>query len=132
MSFLQHHFRSLSIKKKIRIILICCVLLLVFTNSLSLLLLSKRHEKVLSDTVYENLLYASKQLNNTLDITGNLADAILADSVIQSELPLYNSSYTSPSEKNSCKITFTMCWEAICSTIIQRILPTFPFCPKTM
>ncbi len=99
MDSLRQKLYDLSIKKKIQIILSIAILLLFFISSTGLLLLTKSYDKTLSDAIYENLFYASIQLDDKLSYAGNLANIILADSVIQEELPRYNSA-TSMVEKS--------------------------------
>lgn len=88
MSKLIHRLKPVSVKEKIQRLLICCVFLLLLASMLSLLFLSKRYEHILYESIYENTLYASSQLENILSSTSNLADSILADLTIQEELPL--------------------------------------------
>lgn len=66
------------------------MLLLFLISAAGLLLLTRAYDKTLSNAIYENLLYASRQLDMNLSYTGHLADIILSDSVVQEELPRYN------------------------------------------
>lgn len=91
MDSLRQNLYHLSIKKKIQMILSAGMLLLFLISATGLLLLTRAYDKTLSDAIYENLLYASRQLDINLSYTGHLADIILADSVVQEKLPMYNS-----------------------------------------
>lgn len=95
-----HKFKSISVKAKIQLLMLCCVLLLLLISMLSLLFLSKRYEHILYDSIYENTLYASSQLESILSDTGNLANSILADVTIQEELPLYRNPSVSKLERS--------------------------------
>lgn len=90
MDFLRQCLYHLSIKKKIQMILSAGMLLLFLISAAGLLLLTRAYDKTLSNAIYENLLYASRQLDMNLSYTGHLADIILSDSVVQEELPRYN------------------------------------------
>lgn len=91
--------KTISVQVKIQLLMLCCVLLLLLISMLSLFFLSKRYEHILYDSIYENTLYASSQLENILSDTSNLADSILADATIQEELPLYRDSSVSKLER---------------------------------
>lgn len=96
---LIYRLKSISVKGKIQLLLLCCVILLLLVSILSLLFLSRRYEHILYEAIYEKTLYASNRLEDILSDTSNLADSILADQTIQEELPLWQDTSASKLER---------------------------------
>lgn len=92
MKYIRLYIGSLSLKNKIRSIVLLCIALLSLVAFLSMQLIAASHQKVLYQAVASSLSYSSKELVNQMDNINAMADIFLADTSIQDNLSTLKSS----------------------------------------
>lgn len=83
---IQNYIKNLSLKNKIRGIVMCSISLLSLAAFLSMQLIASSYQKALYQAVASSLSYSSRELANQMENINNMADIFLADSKVQDQL----------------------------------------------
>lgn len=96
----RQRITNLSLKYKIQLISLTCLLLLSLSSLFIIQLLLKDYNKLLSQSVKSSLSYANEDITETLTNVQDLSYTILSDSSMQSKLSELKS-VTSPTQKSA-------------------------------
>lgn len=82
------YIQNLSLKKKIRCIVLLCITLLSAAALMSIRLIASSYQKVLYQSVAGSLSYSSRDIINQMESLNTMSDMFLADTTIQDNLNL--------------------------------------------
>lgn len=85
---IRKKIENLPLKHKIQFIIISCVFMISTVAFISIYLISQTYEHVLYRSVSSNLSYSSTEISKYLKQTDTLADMVLSNNTLQSQLPL--------------------------------------------
>lgn len=85
---MKSFLRNLPLKKKFTFIMLISVFILALASIVCINIVAKVHQKALNSAISTSLSYTSKEISNQLDNISSMADMILSDSIIQSNLDL--------------------------------------------
>ena len=128
---LADKFRDLPLKSKIEILILCCVLFTSTIAFFSIHYISNAYDHVLYQSISSNLSYSSSEVYSYLQETEELANMILGNHTIQTQLPTIANA-DSVREKQAGENSVYSILRIICLTLPHSISLIFPFFRKTV
>lgn len=102
MKTLKVCLQNISLKIKIQLISLFCIVFIFIVSSIGIYFISKSFENSLYHSASLALSYSARNIEDYLNQTDNLANTIFADSLIQKQLPLFKNA-ENRTEKDSHK-----------------------------